>query len=82
MWDVQFESLVRSFLPFLPADEALTAGTSLRDNGLDSMGAVELLSALENQYDVRFRDEALSLETFTTPGRLWDELSKLLAPVS
>lgn len=82
MWDAQFESLMRSFLPFMPPDEPLTTGMSLRDNGLDSMGAVELLSALENEYDVRFRDEALSLETFTTAGRLWGELSKLLTPAS
>ena len=82
MWDAQFENLIRSFLPFLPADQPLTAAMSLRDNGLDSMGAVELLSAVESEYDVRFRDEALSLETFTSAGRLWTELSKLLAPAS
>jgi acyl carrier protein len=80
MWDDRFEELVSSFLPFLPSNQRLTADTDLRDLGLDSMGAVELLSAVENLYDVRFVDEALTLETFATPGVLWGELSKLLEP--
>ncbi|WP_329101693.1 acyl carrier protein [Micromonospora sp. NBC_01699] len=80
MWDEQFEELVSSFLPFQPAGRALSADTNLRDLGLDSMGVVELMTALESHYDVRFMDEALSLETFATPAVLWGELSKLLAP--
>ena len=82
MWNDQFEELVISFLPFLPHGTRLEADTSLRDYGLDSMGAVELLTAVENTFDVRFRDEALSLDTFRTPGVLWGELAKLLAPAT
>jgi acyl carrier protein len=77
-WDLQFEDTVRRFLPFLSADEALTADVSLRDLGLDSMGTVELLADLESGYDVRFRDEALTMETFASPGVLWGVLSSML----
>ncbi len=80
MWDEKFEELVSSFLPFLPRGGKLTDDTSLRDFGLDSMGSVELMTALENTYDVRFIDDAVSLDTFATPGVLWAELSKLLVP--
>lgn len=78
MWDEQFDDLLRRFLPFLPADEPLAADTTLRDQGLDSLGTVELLAVLESHYDVRFRDDTLTPGTFETPGTLWGALSALL----
>jgi len=80
MWDQQFEELLRSYLPFLAADETLDDDTNLRDLGLDSLGTVELLAALEARYDVRFMDEALSLETFATPGVLWAAMASMFQP--
>jgi nodulation protein F len=77
--DAKFESTLRNFLPFLDAGEALTPDMSLRDLGLDSMGVVELLATLESGYDVRFRDDALTMETFATPGVLWGVLSSMLS---
>lgn len=77
MWDAQFETLLRRYLPFVSPAEGLTQETSLSDLGLDSLGKVELLGELENTYDVRFRDEALSAETFETPGSLWKTLSEM-----
>lgn len=79
MWDERFEESVRRFLPYLPADEELAADAPLRDFGLDSLGAVELLSVLEDAYGIRFHDEALSLETFQTPEVLWKTLSRTRA---
>lgn len=76
-WDQNFEELLRGYLPFLDEDEPLAADTDLRDNGLDSLGAVELLGSLESAYDVRFVDEALSLDTFATPAVLWQTLTRL-----
>lgn len=82
MWDVQFEEIVRRFLPYLPADEPLERDTVLREYGLDSLATVELLAMLENAFRVRFRDEALSLETFRTPEVLWATLAALLEPAA
>jgi acyl carrier protein len=76
MWDQNFEDLLRGFLPFLTEDAAL------RDLGLDSLGIVELLAALESGYDVRFQDDALGKETFETPGVLWKVLSELVSEQS
>lgn len=76
-WDKEFEEIIRGYLPFLSADEPLEEDAGLRDLGLDSMGTVELLSALENSYGVRFVDEALSMQTFATPGVLWAKMSEL-----
>lgn len=75
MWDNQFEELLRQYLPFLSAGEPLTADTPLREFGLDSLAMVELLSSLENTYQVRFEDDALTLDTFESPGVLWKALS-------
>jgi acyl carrier protein len=75
MWDDKFDAIVRQYLPFLPAEEELTASAPLSEFGLDSLAAVELLKALEDAYDVRFEDDALTLETFETPGVLWNALS-------
>jgi acyl carrier protein len=77
MWDSTFDETLRSYLPFLPAEEALTAETPLREYGLDSLATVELLSVLEQSYNVRFEDDALNLETFENPGRLWTTLAAM-----
>ncbi|MET8682158.1 phosphopantetheine-binding protein [Streptomyces sp. NPDC004647] len=76
-WDEQFEELVRRFLPFIDAEEPLAEDMNMRDAGLDSLGTVELLGALEDLYQVRFVDDALTMDTFATPGVLWATISKL-----
>ncbi|PRY01753.1 phosphopantetheine-binding protein [Allonocardiopsis opalescens] len=79
MWDERFEGILRPYLPFLSPDEPLAADAGLRELGLDSLAMVELLAALESAYDVKFTDDALTLETFETPGVLWGTLSGVLA---
>lgn len=80
MWDTRFEELLSGYLPFLPVGVALAPDTPLREYGLDSLATVELLSTLEQTYQVRFSDEALTLETFGTPATVWKALAPLLAP--
>lgn len=77
MWDEQFDILLRKQLSFLPPDEPITGDMKLRDFGLDSLGMIELLAGLESTYEVKFRDETLSLEIFETPAILWDSLQRL-----
>lgn len=74
-WDRGFEGSLRRFLPFLSGSESLAGHAALRDLGLDSMRAVELLAALENDYGVRFRDDLLTMDTFATAGTLWTALT-------
>lgn len=77
MWEEQYELLLRQYLPFLPSDESLDPNTELRDFGLDSLGIVDLLSALEQSFDIRFTDDLLRAETFRTPEVLWGTVSSL-----
>ncbi|NJP66744.1 acyl carrier protein [Streptomyces sp. ventii] len=75
MWDSKFEEILRRYLPFLSPEEPLRPDTGLRDAGLDSLGTVELLGVLESEYSVTFPEDALSLESFASPGVLWEKLS-------
>ena len=77
MWDQQFEEMLRGKLPFLTSGEPLPADANLRDRGLDSVGIIELLSMLESTYRVRFTNDLLRLETFTTPAALWSSITTL-----
>ncbi|MET8948455.1 phosphopantetheine-binding protein [Streptomyces sp. NPDC004542] len=79
MWDEKFEETLRKHLPFLGAGDKLDSGSDLWDLGLDSIGTVDLMAALESVYDVRFVDDALTMENFSTPGVLWTALSELTA---
>lgn len=75
-WDRRFEGSLRRFLPFLSTRESLAGHAALRDLGLDSLGAVQLLAALENDYGVRLRDDVLTMDTFATAGSLWSALTR------
>jgi acyl carrier protein len=76
--DTNFLSLLAPFLKYA-GTQAITAESSLRDLGLDSMHAVELLFALEDAYGLIFPDELLIDATFETAGSLWTAIDSLLA---
>lgn len=78
MWDNYFESLLRGALPFLEDSEKLTSDADLGDLGLDSLETVGLLMALEEHYAIVFPDEALMMDTFSTPGKLWTAVDALV----
>ncbi|MBL1082474.1 acyl carrier protein [Streptomyces actinomycinicus] len=82
MFDDRFEQILRPYLPFLPPQEELTPGSDLKDLGLDSLGTVQLLGTLEEDYQVRFRDSALTMDTFRTAGVLWDTVQSMLHPAA
>jgi acyl carrier protein len=74
--DAEFVALLRPFLKFA-GDQELTPASRLRDLGLDSMRAIELLFALEDRYGVMVPDEKLVEENFETCGSLWTMIEEL-----
>ena len=74
-WDERFPTVVRGVLTGV---DEIDPETPLRDGGLNSLGSVQLIMALEHAYAVDFPDELLRLEAFETAGTLWDALSTLL----
>ncbi|WP_347359808.1 acyl carrier protein [Streptomyces sp. 150FB] len=72
--DPRFTDLLTPFLKFL-GDQEITPETSLRELGLDSMQAIELLFAIEDTFAVVLPDEAMNDATFATAGNLWNVIS-------
>jgi acyl carrier protein len=77
--DARFSAMLRPFLKYAGAGD-LTPESSLRDLGLDSMQAIELLFAIEDTYLVTLPDELLNDTTFETAGNLWAAIEGLLTP--
>ncbi|MFJ9819117.1 phosphopantetheine-binding protein [Streptomyces sp. NPDC101151] len=75
--DARFIELLTPFLPYLN-DRDLTVDTPLREYGLDSMQAIELMFAVEDTFGVELPDELLTEETFSTAGKLWAAVSGAL----
>lgn len=71
MLDTEFEDILRRYLPHLRANQEMKPDLRLRDVGLDSLTMVELLSAVEKEYEIRLDDQAMTVETFETPATLW-----------
>ena len=69
--DPMFEAVLRRHLKQVDADRPLPPDASLKDLGLDSMQAVELVFDLEDELDVLLPDEAMTAETFATAAQLW-----------
>ena len=74
--DTNFLDLLTPFLRYA-APDAIAADSILRELGLDSMRAVELLFALEDAYGIVFADELLTDATFETAGSLWAAVQSL-----
>ncbi|MBT2383219.1 phosphopantetheine-binding protein [Streptomyces sp. ISL-11] len=72
--DARFTEILTPFLPYLN-DHPLTDETPLREFGLDSMQAIELMFAVEDTFGVELPDELLTEETFSTAGKLWGAVS-------
>jgi acyl carrier protein len=70
MDDETFEAILRKRLKYLEPDAALPDDAALQELGLDSMQAVELLLDLEDELGIVLPDEAMTAETFATPGSL------------
>lgn len=73
----KLQEILRSHLPYADSGD-LAESDDLASLGLDSVGMVRLLGALEESYDVELPDEILNEETFATAGSLWRALSALL----
>ncbi|MFB6394220.1 phosphopantetheine-binding protein [Polymorphospora lycopeni] len=79
-WPPVFEEILRSYLPLLPREAPLAADSDLIELGLDSLGMVSLLLAVEEHFSVTFPEGQLGAEMFATPGALWRALSVVRPP--
>jgi acyl carrier protein len=73
----EFQEIVRPYLPYA-GDAELRADDDLAALGLDSMGVVQLLAAVEEGYQLQLPDELLDQESFSTVGTLWQTVAAAL----
>ena len=69
--------VVRNHLSFLRAEDPLPPDKSLRELGLDSLAAIDLLLDLEQTFGVVFPDEELTEETFRTAANIAAAVERL-----
>jgi acyl carrier protein len=74
--DTAFTAMLRPFLKFA-GDREILPDSRLRDLGLDSMQAIELLFAIEDTFNVSVPDDLLTDTTFETAGGLWRVIREL-----
>lgn len=82
MLNEQFENLLRHHLKYLPAGKPLAENQRLKDYGLDSMEAINLLLDIEDTYGVVMPDKYLTDETFSTAQALWAVIEHLQIQVN
>jgi acyl carrier protein len=74
-----FRDTLLSHLPYADSDE-LADTDDLASLGLDSMGVVQLLTELEDNFGLELPDELITEETFATVGSLWHTVAGRIAP--
>jgi len=62
--------LLRPFLRFLPSDQTLAMDAELGKLGLDSLQSIDLLMALEQEFEMQIPDEKVTVDSFSTPAHL------------
>ncbi|MET7403669.1 acyl carrier protein [Dactylosporangium sp. AC04546] len=78
-WPAEFEALLREQLHDLPRHDPIPAGTSLIELGLDSLGAVSLITEAEEAFGVSFGEELLDPRFFSSAAHLWSVVERLRA---
>jgi acyl carrier protein len=62
--------LLRPFLRLLPPNQTLPVDAELGKLGLDSLQSIDLLMALEQEFELKIPDEKITVESFATPAHL------------
>lgn len=79
LWSEQFEGLMRASLPGLAPGAPLEPDAVLPALGLDSMGTVGLIAALEEEYGVNLLDDVFGVACYRTPAGVWSTLCAALS---
>nr|BFE64728.1 hypothetical protein GCM10020063_092540 [Dactylosporangium thailandense] len=77
--DAQLEEIVREYCPDLEPRAPLGTDDNLTDLGLNSVGTIGIVVAVEQVFNVTLSDEDLSFETFKSIRSLRLTVLKYLA---
>lgn len=76
-WPAEFDDLLRAELPLLGPGAPLAPDDFLLDLGLDSMGAVSVITGIEDLYGISLDEELLDPELLSTAAHLWATVERL-----
>ncbi len=79
LWPANFETIVSSRLFDPPPPGRLDPALDLQAAGIDSLETIGLMVELESTFDVVLPDELLTIETFSSPSKLWSALESCLS---
>jgi acyl carrier protein len=66
--------------PMIPIDvEAISDSANLYDAGLTSFASVQLMLAIEEEFDIEFPEDKLTRRTFSSIGNIAAAVSELTA---
>lgn len=74
----EYRAIVRRHPSLHGPEQGLVEEVILADPGLDSLGTVSLLGALEDESDVICSDELPVSKTFNAPKSIWPVLEEIL----
>ncbi|WYB40521.1 phosphopantetheine-binding protein [Streptomyces sp. GD-15H] len=75
-------ALIRSRLPGFRDTSVIAVDTDLWEAGMDSLGNIAIMVAVEEAYGVEFPDELLTREVFSTAGRIAEAVRRIAAGCS
>lgn len=67
---MRIEPILRRHLKSLGEDDRLGAQSNLRSLGLDSMGAIQVILAVEREFGITVDDDDLTEATTATPAAI------------
>lgn len=73
-WPPEYEVIVRSRLIDPPSLGEMDPDLNLPGAGLDSLETISLIVELEETFAITLPDSMLSMETFSSPARLWNSI--------
>jgi acyl carrier protein len=65
------KKILRAEARFLAADADITPDMSLASLGIDSLGLIDLVVRIEDEFDLEIPPEHITPETFATPASIW-----------
>ncbi|MGQ4516189.1 phosphopantetheine-binding protein [Streptomyces sp. DW26H14] len=68
--ELQVRTILLPLLGTSADDSAVGPETDLWQSGLNSLGAVSLMTRLEDEFEIEFPDALLTRETFSTVSRI------------
>ncbi|MEV5281830.1 phosphopantetheine-binding protein [Streptomyces sp. NPDC051994] len=77
-WFARFGQIVKDTCPDPQVGEEPDLALPMADLGIDSLGIVNLVVVIEDEYGLMFPQDLLVPEVFATPLTLWDALREHL----